>query len=313
MADPPPPLDAGLPTDTAAARAMLAKLGPRFGAQYAPHFTILSDADSDRTASLGQLAEEIWQRVNIFAAHLRVTTQAPTKKLMVVYFDTWEGFESFLRPGGFVISPGVPGFFDQVSNRCVMFNSANGPLLRNKRRELTTAPAIEPQARPIADVNKARRDLTAHEQIINETVFRHELAHQVFFNIGVQTPSMRDRRWLQEGLAMQFESTKDISPYRGADFLAIDIKDCEPLFRSVLSDPKFLAPGAKDSARAYAAAWAIVYYLIHEQPKPLAVYLAMPAGALDEELATFERSFGVVDEKFAADCRKLVATAHIAR
>lgn len=303
-------MDAGLPSDTETARETLAQLGSRFAATYSLHFTVLSDADSGRTAAVNQLAEEIWSRVNVFAGRLRLATRPPTKKLLVICFDKWEDYERFLRPGGFVISPSVPGFFDQINNRCVMFNSAGGPLILDKRREL---------ANPIPDssagrkVDEAQREITAHERIINETVFRHELAHQVLFNVGVQTARMRDRRWLQEGLAMQFESAEALSPYRAADFLAIDAEDCLTLFRSVIADPKPLAPGAENSARAYAAAWAIVYYLIHHEPRVFAPYLSSPAESAHPELAVFQKRFGPIDAEFVKKCRTSIAAANSAR
>ncbi len=306
----PPPLDAGLPSDTSTARETLARLGPRFAATYSAHFTVLSDADSKRTTAVNRLAEEIWSRVNVFAGRLRLTTRPPTKKLLVICFEKWEDYERFLRPGGFVISPSVPGFFDQMNNRCVMFNSAGGPLIRDKRREVASPMSESSSGR---NVDEAQREITAHEQIINETVFRHELAHQVLFNIGVQTAQMRDRRWLQEGLAMQFESAEAISPYRAADFLAINAGDCLTLFRSVIADPRPLAPGAENSARAYAAAWAIVYYLIHHEPRAFAPFLSSPAGSTDLELAVFQKSFGPIDDDFVKKCRMSIAAANSAR
>jgi hypothetical protein len=305
--------EALLQPDTAAARASLARLGPRFSAKYTPHFTILSDATSTATESMSGLAEEIWYRVHAFAGRLRVTTHPPANKLLVIYFDTWADYEAFLRPGGFVISPTVPGFFDQINNRCLMFNSANGPLMRKKRRELTTVASDDLEPISAENLTKAQGEPAEHQRIINETVFRHELAHDVLFNIGIQTEKMRDRRWLQEGLAMQFESAEPVSPYRAADFLAIDAKDCIALCRSVIADPRLLAPGAEDSARAYAIAWAVVHYLVTIQPKPFATYLTSHASRPHQELATFERVFGPVDAAFVDNCRKEVAAAQAVR
>lgn len=301
-----------LPPDTIAARRALAQLGPRFGARYTSHFTLLSDADVDRTKPLGDLAEETWSRVNRFAAQLRLATQPPTRKLLVIFFDTWEGYDRFLRPCGFVIDPQVPGFFDQMSNRCIMFNSAGGPLIRDKRRELTTASSHRPTTLH-ADLDHAQRQVSDHERIINDTVFRHELAHLVLFNIGVQTPAMRDRRWLQEGLAMQFEAPTVVNRYRAADFLALDVDRALPLCRSLISDPTPLAPGARNSANAYSAAWAVVFFLSSEDPQGFALYLSAPALPRDRELAAFEESFGPLDAAFVERCRKTLADAQSAR
>ena len=305
------PLDTGLPPDTTAARKTLAQLGPRFGARYTPHFTLLSD--SDRSEPLGGLAEETWSRVNRFATRLRLATRPPAKKLLVIFFDTWEGYERLLRPGGFVIDPQVPGFFDQMSNRCIMFNSADGPLIREKRREITTASSGEAPTTSRAGMDHAQRAITEHEQIINDTVFRHELAHLVLFNIGVQTPDMRDRRWLQEGLAMQFEAPTVVNRYRAADFLALDVETTLALCRSLISDPTPLAPGAQNSAQAYSAAWAVVFFLSSEHPQLFALYLTAPALPRDRELAAFEESFGPLDVAFVERCQKTIADAQSAR
>jgi uncharacterized protein DUF1570 len=293
------PPDDGLPPDTAAARATLVQLGPRFGAHYTPHFTLLSDADPDRIELLGGLAEETWSRVHRFTERLRLGNRPATKKLLVIYFDSWEGYDHFLRPGGFVISPNIPGFFDQLSNRCIMFNSAAGPLIRDKRRELASSSAGAASTTLPAALEQAHRQVSNHERIINETVFRHELTHLVLFNIGVQTPLMHDRRWLQEGLAMQFESASVVNPYRAADFLALD--------------PRPLAPGVETSAEAYAVAWALVFYLTTEQSEPFALYLTTPRLPRDKELRAFEEHFGPIDAAFVERCRRTIAAARAAR
>jgi hypothetical protein len=306
-----PPI-AELRSDTAAARTTLAQLGPRFSARYTPHFTILSDSETERTEQLGGLAEETWSRVNNFAARLRLTTHPPTKKLLVIFFDTWEGYERFLRPDGFVISPNVPGFFDQFANRCVMFNAAGGPLIRDKRRELTeSGDDLSPTSRP--DLDEAQRRVSDHERLINDTVIRHELAHLVLFNIGVQTTAMRDRRWLQEGLAMQFESEQPVNAWRAADFLALDPEKAAALCRTVIADPRPLAPGAQASTHAYAASWAMVFFMSTEMPHAFAAYLTTPPLPRDRELPTIEKSFGPVDAAFVERCRKTIAAARTAR
>ncbi|HKQ49925.1 MAG TPA: DUF1570 domain-containing protein [Phycisphaerae bacterium] len=302
-----------LPPDTSAARATLAQLGPRFGARYTPHFTLLSDADAARTEPLGDLAEQTWLRVNTFAMRLGLATHPPAKKLLVIFFDAWEDYERFLRPDGFVISPNVPGFFDQFANRCVMFNAAGGPLIRDKRRELTESGRESPSSTSRAHLDDAQRRVTDHERLINDTVIRHELAHLVLYNIGVQTAAMRDRRWLQEGLAMQFEAAEPVNSYRAADFLAIDPDKTVALCRSVIADPRPLAPGAQTSTEAYAAAWAIVFYVSSELPREFATYLTTPALPREREISHFEKTFGSVDASFVERSRKTIAAARAAR
>lgn len=302
-------------------RQMLQELGSAFSAEQSAHFSIVSDAAPDRVLPLRRLAESTFADVESFAKRMKLPTKPAEKKMIVLFFDAWESYEKYAERTGFRASEWVPGFFDQHTGRCIMFNYANSSLMRKKRadiesarerlgreagQELDTDKAMDARLRDrmraIADMAQRLDEI---EMQINQTVFRHELAHQVLFHIGLQRHEMKRRRWLQEGLATQFETPGALNEHRLADFLLIRWGAEEMSLRRLVTDAELLSSASAESAEVYAAAWGLVYYLIEKHPTDFSWYMATLASPNDEELeagmddvAIFERAFGPIDDAF---------------
>lgn len=324
-----PPAWSDVPPDTAEARRLLGELGPAFGARYTGHFTILTDADAKNAGRLGQTAESTLKRVLAFADRLKMATTPLTRKLTIIYFDRPAAYGTYARRLGFIVNESVPGFFDQQTGRCIMFNYANSPAVQRLRHELED---VRRRAGPRAEAQGTDdygERLREHERLINTTVFRHELAHQALFAFGLQSAAARDRRWLYEGLAMQFEGPTPVSRYRLADFAAIDWRNSGLSARVLIADPNRLAPQTGDASRAYAAAWALVYYLVDTRPDAFARYLRItprvahgdstrraaqnsspgrgaPGDRASREIAAFVEVFGAPDESFERQWRRAI-------
>ncbi len=308
---------AELPADLDQARALLAKLDASFGAEFTPSFTIVSDVKAPIVKTLAGLAESTLQDVGAFAERLDLTVSSPRTKMTVLLFDHWKDYSQHASEAGLRVDESVPGLFDQRSGLCIMFNYANSAAVAAKRDEIARArralqEADDPE-RMRHRVEGMEVRLAQHEELINTTVFRHELAHQALFAFGLQTPATKDRRWLCEGLAMQFECAQGVNRYRLADFLAIRRKQGGISLRSLVADPKLLGPGAADSASAYAAAWALVCYLTVERPAAFSRYLralnetvALAASSEDREIALFEAAFGRIDSAFESRWRAYI-------
>src|SRR5262249_54608381 len=114
--------------------------------------------------------------------------------------------------------------------------------------------------------------IARYVDLITATVVRHEIAHQVLTNLGIQGQD-DSRRWLCGGLAMQFKTTDPPNRYRLADFFAESAGEKSFGIASLISDPKLIGPGARNAQQAYAAAWALAFYLIEEDPYGFKAYM----------------------------------------
>jgi len=307
-----------LPADQAGDTGLIKQLGDGFGDYHTPHFTIISDADPQQVARLSAAAEDTLENVVAFANSLRLALRPPTHKMTVVFFDQWEEYHRFAGQAGFAVDQSVPGFFDDRSNRCLMFNYANAKVIRQKREELLAALREQTQGRRAGSdvsaeelseqmrrrVRRIEKQIEAHQRLISRTVVRHEIAHQVLLDFGLQPRGAAEPRWLREGLAMQFEERGGLNQHRLTDFLAAAGKDASLHLRRLVGDPKQLGPGARDLTARYARAWMLVYDLIHERPEKFGAYLrarliddtqGKPNGTAIRE---FEAFFGPLDHAF---------------
>lgn len=313
--------DGGLPADTRDAREVLTQFGDAFSADYSPHFTIISDASRDKVDMLRRLAESTFEAVERFARDMKLPVTRPRRKMTVIFFNQWGSYEQYAERTGLLASQWVPGFFDQHTGRCIMFNYADASLIQQKRDEIAAArQRVRSEASEdleansgrdailrdkLAAINEMASKLDELELQINQTVFRHELAHQVLYHFGLQRHEMKRRRWLQEGLATQFESPSGLNHYRLTDFREIAWDKGNISLRSLLTDPDLLGPATEESSAAYAAAWALVYYLIEKYPTDFAWYMNSMANPdeIDDEsdtsdLVLFEQAFGRIDSAF---------------
>lgn len=294
-------------------RELVKSLGERFRQTSSEHFAIISDADAKSVADLMRTAESTFERVRGLARRLTIEPRKRADPMRVIYFDAWSDYESFARREAFVVQQTAPGFFDERGDRCVIFNFANAEIIRNKREELLLARAQMPPESLKTEPRDAAAQKSREERLrrirelegqidrgmdlIIATVIRHEIAHQVLFDLGLQRDDDHRRRWLKEGLAMQFETISAPNRYRLEDFRAINWSKPPLSIRSLVEDPRIIGPGAEKPQQAYAASWALCYYLIETQPREFAAYLhSPPEREAAGDLRAFEAAFGSLDD-----------------
>ena len=153
----------------------------------------------------------------------------------------------------------------------------------------------------------------------------HEATHQLMFNLGVQTRFSDTPLWLNEGLAMYFE-TPDLENQRGwrsigkvnyarlRDFSrSFSSRHQDSLQQLVASDSKFQGD---DAIASYAESWALVYFLIEQKPKKFVAYVQsisrkkpLVYDEPEQRLANFKKHFGedlaILDREFIAFIRQL--------
>lgn len=282
-------------------------LGADFIVTPSAHFNVISNVESSGVAALIRAAETTFERVAAFSERMGLTTRKLARPMTVIYFDSWTQYEAFALKEKFVVQEVVPGFFDERGNRCVIFNFEHSDLIRKKREELAVARAavfsgkgdqvVKKGAETrLRRVNELERQIDLSLESIRAVVIQHEIAHEVLFNLGLQRLDDHRRRWLKEGLAMQFETTEAPNAYRLADFRAIDWGGRPPTIRSIVEDPTQVGPGAAVPQQAYASAWALCYYLIQARPREFERYLrASPSRDRSGDVEDFTAAFGAIE------------------
>jgi hypothetical protein len=284
----------------------------RFVIHSTARFEIHHDASPAKARLIGDLAEAVCEDVYRWARELKQPVRPIQGKMRVELFANWNDYSAIAGRHGFAVDELVPGFFDQQANRCIVFDYANSKLIKQKRAEIDDAlrRATDGEKQggagdsPSSELaRKAQRELAAHEAMINQTVFRHEIAHQVLFNLGLETTGPNRRRWLAEGLAMQFEAPRPPNIYRLDDFLEAGKRPDPISVRTLLTSADCIGPGAARLQDGYATAWALVCYLRERYPEELRRYLGTALATTSpsndrEELARFESAFGALNVEF---------------
>jgi len=224
-----------LPPDAAAIRGLLAELDEGYRVVRTPAFAIISDVAIDRVETLAGLAEDTLRCVRQAAAVWRVPLRRPPCKMTIVYLSDERMFATWRERAGVAPSPLVPGFFDAAHNRGVVWDSRSSA-------SAAAGPGVEAEARRVA--------------------IRHEVAHLVMHNVDLPAgPHGPQRRWLEEGLAMRFETPEAVNLPRLHDFLAADSARDPAWWRRLVFEAAFLDTVGDESQSAYAASWALVYHL----------------------------------------------------
>ncbi|MBN2579904.1 MAG: DUF1570 domain-containing protein [Pirellulales bacterium] len=194
-------------------------------------------------------------------------------------------FQRFAASNGNRAPRGVLGFYDQRSNRIVLYD-------------------MEGQGET-SDWRK------------NAAVLIHEATHQTAFNTGVHSRWAAPPVWVAEGLATLFEApgVYDAPHYprpadrvnrgRFQDFRMLLEKGHRPeLLQALIASDRLFQI---NPAAAYAEAWALTYFLIETQPRNYARYLALTADRPPFSEYTARQRIADFTSVFGKDWRMLEA------
>jgi hypothetical protein len=203
----------------------------------------------------------------------------------------------------------IIAFYSLRSNRVSMYDLTGVDSLRRPGDRRGSAAEINAMlARPEADAMVA-------------TVV-HEATHQLAFNSGLQTRFADIPLWVLEGLAVYFE-TPDLGSAKGWKTIGAVNRPRLDRFREYLArrpakslvslisdDKRFRDP--RQALDAYAEAWALNYYLIHQKPKQFNAYMELMASKralvvppadqkVEKRIKEFEAAFGDDLDRVDAD------------
>ena len=247
--------------------------------------------------------EKYWQRK-------RLKLSDPVYPLAVIIFADKLQYDHYLTkelgdpPGPLV------AYYNLLNNRVVMYDLTGGQ----------RAPGANPgDGRRIAEVLSNPRAIPMVATVI------HEGTHQLMFNMGMQTRFSDTPLWMNEGLAMYFE-TPDLSNPRGWRAIGqinpmrigrfrqlIPTRGSDSLERMLSTDARFRDPSS--SLDAYAEAWAFNYFLLNQYPKEYVNFLKHmaqkprlqydpPETRLAEFLQFFKQDLPTLDREFVQYMQK---------
>ncbi|HYO24795.1 MAG TPA: DUF1570 domain-containing protein [Lacipirellulaceae bacterium] len=278
-----------VPYTSAEMQALLqGELGGRFTASASTHFVVAHPRGVG-----SQWAERLEALYRGFTHYMSVRgfpVQPPPAPLAAVVFATQEDYYAHAAAAGTPLPAGTLGHYDAQSNRIYLYDLRQG----------------DPSA-----------DWSANA----ETII-HEATHQTAYNVGVHARFTEQPRWLVEGLAMMFEAPgvwnatsiqtqgDRLNMYRLGYFRAAAAKrPANWIAQLVASDRPF----ETTTLDAYAAAWALSFYLCETRPQEYSGYLARVAARPrfsayppETRLRDFARAFGSDFELLAAHLARYV-------
>jgi hypothetical protein len=231
--------------------ALLKELGPEFEVTGTGHYLVAHPRhQGDKWA---QRFEDLYRSlVHYFSVRGFTPAPPPFPLVGIVCRNQDEFQQQATQAGGY--APGVVGFYAPESNRIVLFDMGS------------------------------REESAAWQE--NAAIIVHEAAHQVAFNTGIHSRYAPPPRWVAEGLAMMFEAPgvydsrnhlgqrERINPGRLTQFRElVSHHQPELIAWLVTSDDVFQSA----RAAAYAESWALTFYLMENEPRKYARYLAVTA------------------------------------
>ncbi|MFV2068257.1 MAG: DUF1570 domain-containing protein [Pirellulales bacterium] len=216
--------------------------------------------------------------------------------LVVVVFADRKAYRQYARPELGDATESIVGYYSLQTNRVTMYDltgvqaSRRAGAARNSTKEINrvlSRPAAEPLVATVI----------------------HEATHQIAFNCGLLVRYADTPLWLNEGLAIYFE-TPDLTSSSGWRGIGNVNRRRLTLFRKNLpqrtagSLQRLIADDqairhVRTAASAYAEAWALNYFLIRKRPRQYVQYLKMLSKkqALDQDdpatrIAQFQQHFG---------------------
>lgn len=279
------------------------------------HFVLLHNGDRYKDPVTGktradmrlELMETVYESYFLTFAFSGMFMRPPTEPMEVVLFATHADFLQFasLSIGG--SAKQLAGFYSPKDNVSVFFDSGTSTHFRKLNQLSQEMQAVK------ADLKKARlpgggeiiRLASTLELLVDITresedvaTVSHEAIHQIAANSGLFPRQASFVRWVHEGLASYFESSKN-AMWRGSgavDHDRIDyyrVLEGDPVRGSlefIVSDLGFLVEASLgDQLPAYGQAWALTHYLFNRRFDELMKFYKLTHDVGDEQTTVKER------------------------
>ncbi len=247
---------------------MLAQLPDGFRIHTTPHYVVCYNTSRSYAQWTSSLLERLYRAFTNYWQRQGLELDEPEFPLVVLVFADRRQYDQAARddlPGG---TGSIVGFYSLRTNRISMYDLTGESVGETGRRG------------SLRDINDM---LSQPASVPLVATIVHEATHQIAFNCGLQQRFADLPLWLCEGMAVYFEAP-DLSSTRGwrgigkVNYPRLEtFRENLPNWREgslekLLADDQ-LFRNPKTAVDAYAAAWALNYYLIKYQPDQYAAYL----------------------------------------
>ena len=222
----------------------------------------------------------------------RIHAEEPVYPLVAIIFANKESYAAWaLRELG-QPADDVVAYYNLMTNRVIMYD--------------LTADRHDGQGGG-RDMNQIFQDPRSIPMV---TTIIHEGTHQLMFNTGLQTRLADTPYWLNEGIAMYFE-TPDLNNQQGwngpgkvnrerlAGMLVYSRSRPENSLETLIATDDRLRVGGIVSGHAYAESWSLIHFLIKRKPSEFTDYLKhlaqkkrLVADSPEQRIADFKQFFG---------------------
>ncbi len=275
---------------------LLAELPNGFQIHTTRHYVIAYETDRSYAKWIGNLYEgklkksfqRFWKN-----RKFRIKTQEPDFPLAAIIFSNRQSYSAWVQRELGKPPEDMVAYYNLMTNRVAMYDM--------------TADQGNGQHAPKRDLDLVLRDPRSVRMV---STIIHEGTHQLMFNTGLQTRLADTPYWLNEGIAMFFE-TPDLQKKQGwrgpgqtnferlGDILRYARHRPIDSIETLIATDRRLQSGGEESAWAYAESWAMVHFLINRKPAAFTRYLThlaekkrLVADEPETRIADFKKFFG---------------------
>jgi hypothetical protein len=253
-------------------KKLLAELPPNFEVLSTAHYLIFYDTSKPYASWCGSLFEGLYKAFTNYWSRKGFTLKEPEFPLIAIVFADRAAYLKFSKPELGDAGGAIVGYFSLMSNRMTMFDLTGA--------ENNGAPRA--RGGTMAQINQILSQPQAAQTVATVV---HEATHQIAFNCGLHTRLSDCPSWFSEGIALFFE-TPDLRSQKGWNSIGainyprldrfqkmLPRRGADSLETLITTDKRF--HDTKTGLDAYAEAWALTYFLIHQKPKEYIAYLKL--------------------------------------
>jgi hypothetical protein len=252
-------------------KKILAELPAHFDVINTAHYLIFYDTSKPYASWCGSLFEGLYKAFTNYWKRKGFTLTEPEFPLIAIVFADRAEYIKFSKPELGDAGGSIVGYFSLMSNRMTMFDLSGLETNGGARGRGT-----------MAQINQILSQPQAQQTV---ATIIHEATHQIAFNCGLHTRLSDCPSWFSEGIALFFEtpdlrSSKGWSTIGGINYPRLDrfqnnlqTRPADSLETLITTDKRFHDP--KQGLDAYAEAWSLTYFLIHQKPKEYIAYLKL--------------------------------------
>jgi len=269
---------------------------PGFQVLPTAHYMICYGTSRMYAQWVGALYERLYNAFSTYWTARGFKLHDPELPLVVMVFPDQESYAEHSKAELGDATKSIIGYYSLRSNRVTMYDLTGVESVRRLGGNRSSA----------GEINQLLNRPEAEAMV---ATIIHEATHQLAFNRGLQARFADVPLWVSEGIALYFE-TPDLRNARGWQTVGavnhvrldrfreyLNGRPTMSLESLMVNDHRFRDP--RQAIDAYAEAWALTYFLIHQKPKAYTEFIEAMAAkkALfsvtpEQRLAEFKLAFG---------------------